>query len=249
MYNSLIFILGYLELQLMNKKVTFKEVCGVEDLERCFKFRLQKYKACHRQAFLNGDNLEIDIDGFDVYSKHWGVYDQKGEIISYARIVQKDKNLSIASQIEELLEKHSIPDFAPQKTSFPITIYQTTESKQAITSLFANNAGKRVFELSRFVTQCGSPLSISKFIVNAGLGVYKYCYQSEMIILSCTEKHEKFWRHYGFKNMEEDLVYKKDHVKSVNLYSQLTGIHPKLNCKLEEYAQQYQSKQEISIEI
>ncbi|MEL6721361.1 MAG: hypothetical protein AAFP82_21860 [Bacteroidota bacterium] len=233
-----------------NKKFTFKEVYTIEDLEWCFKFRFQKYSDYRRQIFLKSNGYEIDIDKFDFYSKHWGVYNSKNEIISYARIVQREKNLSVQSQIETLIKKYNIIKSSLPIDNFPIVDYQSSCSRRGVVSFLEDNVNKETVELSRFVIKDGSPLNISRFTINSGLGIYKYHYQNEMVVLSCRDKHEKFWHHYGFRKIGVDSTYQTEgSITSVNLYSQLTDIHPKLDERLEEYATQYQSKQEISIEL
>ncbi|MEM6700619.1 MAG: GNAT family N-acyltransferase, partial [Bacteroidota bacterium] len=219
----------------MNNRITFKEVFAVEDLEKCFQLRLRKYGDYCRQAFLEGNSQEIDIDPFDLYSKHWAVYNQDNEIISCARIVQEEKNWRIEDQIKALIEKYKITKFSCRISNFPIVNYQSDDSRQGLASFLKDNTRKLVFELSRFVVENDSSLKIPRFTINAGLGIYKYCYQSEMMILSCADKHEKFWHHYGFKKIKENSAYEtRGAVRSVNLYSQLTNIHPRFDQELEE---------------
>ncbi|MEM8523636.1 MAG: GNAT family N-acyltransferase [Bacteroidota bacterium] len=232
----------------MRKKVTFKEIQAIEDLEKCFLLRYRQFVNTAHRVFLKGKD-KIDIDRFDIYSKHWGVFSEEGEIIGYARIIQEEKNLRVADHILAIGEKYAFSDFEPCGCKFPIFTYQTDQSESSTATFLNRYSHKDVFELSRFIIKKGNSFRISKFMVNAGLGIYKYSYADRLIILACHISHKKFWNAYGFKKIKEEEVYNVGSLKSVNLFSQLCGINERLETEWSEYANEFKLNNKVTIEI
>ncbi|MEM0942091.1 MAG: GNAT family N-acyltransferase [Bacteroidota bacterium] len=194
------------------KKITFKEIQEIEELEKCLILRYEHFNNSQYRIFLNGNKSGIDIDEFDKYSRHWILIDEENEIIGYARIIQKRKNSEIFPLIKQIQRKYSLTNHvnSNKAISFPIMTYQTDKSKSSLESFLNTNTEKEAFELSRFIIKKGSSFRVSKFMVNAGLSIYKNCFQAEIVILACIKSHEKFWRRYGFTNIKEEETYKLD---------------------------------------
>lgn len=235
----------------MKKKITFKEIQEIEELEKCLILRYEHFNSPQYRVFLNKNNLGIDIDEFDIFSRHWIVIDEANEIIGYARIIQRKKNSNIFHLIQQIQKKYSIAEFQLKNKmcSFPMMKYQTNKSKIFLASFLGENTEKEVFELSRFIIKNGSSIRVSKFMVNAGLSIYKSCFQAEIMILACIENHEKFWRRYGFSNISEKEKYRIEQLSAVNLFSEFNSIDKMIKNRFEELADQYKKENKISIEI
>ena len=235
----------------MKRKITFKEIQKVEELEQCLKLRYDYFNNPQYKVFLNGNKSGIDLDEFDKFGRHWVVVDETNEIIGYARVIQRKTNAKVLPLIQQIKSKYLLCEHSVKngENPFPMMIYQTCKSKSFLTSFLSKNTEKEVFELSRFIIKKGSSFRISKFMVNAGLGIYKHCFQAKTVILACNENHEKFWRQYGFRNIKEQNTYMVDQLSSVNLFSRLDGINPTIINRFEDFSGQYKKEKKISIEI
>ena len=237
--------------QTKKKRLTFKEVVDARDLIDCFRLRYQQYDNPAYRLFLNENIHELDIDAFDTHSRHWAVYSDLNQILGYARIVQKEENVIVSKQIQKIIEAYDLTILPNPRTSsyLPILRYQPDSVSQTVEHFFQLHGEKNIVELSRFMIRKGSPLRTSKFMVNAGLGIYKHMMDIDKVVLACNDTHEKFWSLYGFRNMFEDQTYHIGTLKSVNLCSDLSDIHTPLSRRLEKYARQYESNQKIYVEL
>ena len=233
------------------KRLTFKEVVDARDLIDCFRLRYQQYDNPEYRLFLNENIHELDIDAFDLHSRHWAVYSDLNQILGYARIVHKEENTAVSMQIQKIIEAYdlNITSDANPNNYLPILRFQSDSASPTVGQFFERHNKQKVVELSRFMIRKGSPLRTSKFMVNAGLGIYRHLLDIDKVVLACNDTHEKFWSLYGFKNMHKNQTYHIGSLKSVNLFSDLSDIHSSLSIRLENYAKQYHSKKEISIEL
>jgi hypothetical protein len=65
---------------------TFREISDKETLKRCFQFRYQIYSESLMKEFLKENNNKIDIDYYDIHSRHY-VLLQDDNLIGYIRTV------------------------------------------------------------------------------------------------------------------------------------------------------------------
>ena len=235
----------------MKRKITFKEVEKIEHLENCFALRYKHFNNPRYKIFLKKEESKIDLDEFDFFCKHWGVYNTDGQIIGYARIFQGCLNEKIAPLVCELARRHHILGVCPQeeKLDFPLFQYQETHSLRTIESFFERRHDEKAVELSRFVVEGGQSFRVSKFMVEAGLGIYHYHYKINTIILACRTGHERFWKHYGFRRLSCNETYDVGELNSVNLCSDFGWIDLEKKEALKQYARQFKIKGEICMEL
>lgn len=225
------------------------EVKSQIDLERCFLMRYAHLKKSAHQLFLPNSGSPIDLDLHDWYCTHWAVYDACQNIIGYARIIQKEKNQAIASAMQAIAEEYQFTDLITKMNlpPFPMQSYQPEETQENLEKHL--QAYHRTIELSRFIILPQQSIRILKFMVNAGLGIYKYYHRIDQVVLACRDKHERFWNQYGFQNIAGDQTYYVGPLKSVNLFSELKELREDVLEKMKAYATQFKQHQKIAIEL
>ena len=70
---------------------TFREITEADELEMAFRLRYEVYSSCRCSMFLNTNLNKIDIDSYDLHSKHFGLFIHENELAGYFRVVL-DKN-------------------------------------------------------------------------------------------------------------------------------------------------------------
>jgi len=57
----------------MSKKYTFREITEKDELEKFFKMRYSIYSNCRMNGFVKCNEHSIDIDAYDVHSRHYAL--------------------------------------------------------------------------------------------------------------------------------------------------------------------------------
>ena len=70
----------------MSKTYTFREITEKEELEKFFRLRYEVYSDCRCQSILKKNGHPIDIDYYDVHSRHYSLACEN-EHAGYLRIV------------------------------------------------------------------------------------------------------------------------------------------------------------------
>ncbi|MBK9488548.1 MAG: GNAT family N-acetyltransferase [Haliscomenobacter sp.] len=95
----------------MEKHFTFREITDRNELKKAFRLRYEVYEQSRMQFLLTPNEAKMDLDVFDLHSRHFGFF-HNHEIAGYIRIVVDRKSYfnSIVASIG--LENHV---FAPPK--------------------------------------------------------------------------------------------------------------------------------------
>ncbi len=232
----------------MNKhqRITFRELVLATDLEAAFLWRYQFFQASEYRPFMNHTSRQIDLDQADYYSRHWGAFNDDHQMIGYARIVQMDSNDGIASAMIRIAKKYSLTIMFSSDSHYPILTYQSSTSRKVIKTFLSRQFSSQVIELSRFLIQPNTPFTVARFMVNAGLGIYRQILSDPIVLLSCRDRHQYFWQRYGFCRIPGDEGFWTGKIRSVNLCSGLDVADQRTERLLAKYGAIYQDQQTIT---
>ncbi len=195
----------------MNDNLTFKEITQREELEACFRFRYEIFSKSDNNLFLKENGNHIDLDSFDVHSKHYALT-SGNSMAGYLRIVFPKKELfnyevlDIGEQYELLSRQECFrqDDSAP----FPFLSYQSVPASHL--SYFNNLTvkGEQVVEVSRLtIHPAYRSIRTSKFMMDCAIALYKvYGVRRKHVIISCYKHHAKFYQGYGYQLIDDVYV-------------------------------------------
>ena len=188
----------------MSKKYTFREITEKDELEKFFRLRYNVYSDCRCQSLLKKNGHPIDIDFYDVHSRHYALTYENINA-GYFRVVMPKEELT-QNSIIEIAEKHNaFNDYEKYLTGgyapFPFLSYK--EVPAGYWDYFNNlqSKNKKLAEASRLVLQPEfRTIRTSRFLIECAIVLYIIiCIGRKQAVLSCNVRHKTFYEYYGFK--------------------------------------------------
>lgn len=230
----------------------FKEIDTEEDLEFFMKIRYKAFKEKPLSNFLQLNEHKIDINIYDLHSRHFGVYGYNGEPVGYVRVVfhkekfYNDFSFSIGEKYgffnnetycNKNLKTLTYPDF-------PFISYLGTPD--AIQSYYLSLKEERtnVVECSRIII-LKKEKDLFRFLVDCILSV-QYCYGKNFLpIVNCDAQYKMFYEQYGFETIKNGAHYYIKEMKDVpvsvlSLNEVPKGFHKKIQKMLQEFIESKQ---------
>jgi len=91
---------------------TFREISSEAELLQAFRLRYQVYQQSATLCALLKDNAaQLDIDGFDIYARHCGIFKRAGGgdvLVGYLRVVEQQKKAWVEDIIEGLEQTNQL---------------------------------------------------------------------------------------------------------------------------------------------
>ena len=223
----------------------FREARSINELQILLSLRYQVYRETNLKYFIEENEYGIDLDGYDLISRHFGLFENNLEPVGYMRVVE-DAGRSQSEIIVELLKKQ--PKLVEKintnpEAPFPSMIYWDKEINQLYQKLKNNQKG--LVEGSRYVLKhnCRS-LCLSKFMLESAFAIYLF-YYSDYAIVSCTPAHKRFYSRYGFSTLTGTLNREFDGFQGCCLLGSASNV-PNSQChKLQQMANVYKNTRQI----
>jgi len=253
-------ILSNVMISEMNKTLTFREITEPEELEKAFRFRYEEYlnSRCHVLIKQNQQNVDIDI--YDLHSKHYGLYISNGLMIGYLRFVLDKKEyynnaiFMIGKKYDLFNEtEHSFESLKNNnRADYPFLSYPNLP--ESISSFYASltDINDRVIEASRLIiSENFRGLRNISFIVECAISIYVLdCKNYNYAVVDCVREHAVFYRRYGFELIEKNQNY---NVLNLNrlvtcLYFpiSMSSIPKTLHTRFEQMANEFSQTNKIS---
>jgi len=192
------------------RTLTFREITNPAQLEKACRFRYREYANCRLAPFLKRNADMIDLDVFDLHSRHFGLFTGDNILIGHERAVlerheyfnqmafdigMKHGIFTIDEHSHENLKKSSIPDFPflchPIKDNAITSLYQALRSRN---EKFAQ--GSRLI-LSEDFRGCRKTLF---FLMECCMMlVVNISSKRSNVINDCSREHSLFYERYGFR--------------------------------------------------
>ena len=204
----------------METKYIFREIIEKDELEKFFRMRYDVYSNCRLQSFLKPNKHSIDMDLFDIHSRHFSLKSETGDA-GYLRIVLPKEELTQAGVIE-IGEKYNIikdyNDYLTSQTApFPFLDYSGVPCAWWNYYKRSIDHKQNLAEASRLILQPElRTISLSRFLIECALVLYFIiCLGRKRAILTCYKGHRDFYESYGFKPIGNEEGYSVNGINMV----------------------------------
>jgi len=220
----------------MKKTLTFREITEPSELENAFRFRYEEYAKTRMSRYLSENTARIDMDVFDLHSRHYGLY-YSNELVGYLRVVLDREEYFGSSAYETGLRYNIFNESSHNKedlkkideTDFPFLSYHYTPEnvKSRFDALKCD--GEQFAEASRLIIREDlRGLKTSAFLIECAMMLFMLiCGNRKTAILHCCKDHSLFYKHYGFRSFHEGQEITDGGIKKEVMYlSMSSGLLP-----------------------
>jgi predicted GNAT family N-acyltransferase len=193
----------------MGKTNTFREITDREELEKCFKMRYSIYAESVNKVRLCQNVPGIDINAFDVHSKHYCLL-KDDRIVGYLRIVFPRGEL-VNTHVLEIANSYELPSkitYSRQTIHAPYPFLSYRDVPRSHWNYYTDirTKGEQLIEASRLILDREHRgLNVSRFLIECALVLYiEHCSHNKRAIVDCFTKHSTFYKSYGFTNITGD---------------------------------------------
>lgn len=205
------------------QKFKFRELHDEQELTQFMKLRYDKYLSSPMKNFIDINPHKIDIDIYDLQSRHFGLFceDEPGGFlrIVYPKMeVYQENVFNIGRRYNVFCpDKHSAANIERlDYPEFPFISYPKVPRpiQQFYDSLCAKN--EKLVEPSRLMLfQNVQGLSKAKFLAECAIVIYVMtCMGSKHAVINCDTRHGRFYQRYGFYHLENKEEYNVNTIES-----------------------------------
>jgi predicted GNAT family N-acyltransferase len=204
------------------KAFTFRELTGKKELEEFFGLRYEVFYNSANKPFLNENIHRLDIDYFDVHSKHYCLMHGDNKVGYFRAVYQKGQYFN--EKVIEIGEKYELlygNTFEEQNESAPFPFLSYEGVPESHWNFYYNllEQDENMAEVSRIIV---SPeyraISTVKLLVECAIVLYAMTFaRLRYAIVNCELLHGLFYTHYGFKEIDEAARYTVNGLKKTSL--------------------------------
>lgn len=240
--------------------LTFREIVDRHELEKFMRLRYQSYANSSMHSFLQVNEYMIDIDVYDLHSKHYGLfYDYKP--VGFVRIiVPKDEVYN--DEVYSIGEKYGF--FTPNrhghsaflKSDYPelpfISYLEVPNSVKMFYSQLKQKKSRLVEGSRLFLVDDKKGLVKAKFLIECTIVLCVLVYEGKnYAMINCDEGHKKFYGKYGFETINEnERYYLNGRIENpsclLSLSLSLSAIPTTFHKKLKLMAAEFKETNQIS---
>lgn len=245
----------------MHRTLIFRQIEKKDELHQFLKLRYKNYLNSSMKNFLKINDFEIDLDIYDIHSKHFGLF-LNNQPCGYLRLIcprwmiynshifSIGKDFGFFNKDEH--DKNTIME--NDTPEFPFLQYM--EVPKSIQLYFEEIKGTdiKLIEVSRLMLFEKRGLDKLRFMVECAIayGFWVWC-GYERVIINCDKNHSGFYFNYGFKEIKgSERYYINGRQKSsciLGLKFSKSQIPERLHKRLEYIAGEYKINQQISMEL
>lgn len=223
----------------------FRKVTSIYDLHRLFQLRYQVYREENLGGFIKESPFKIDLDRWDCYSDHYGLYYVDGDqekIVGNLRVVRTIITATgklIGRAYRKYYEYHQVSERLT--TVLPFSGYCQIDEEQ-LGPYFAIKKGRDVCEASRlFISSKHRHREVVKNFIEAAITVAFYSQGLKSAFFSCTSLHSRMYRHYGGQILpgSEQIIQSNASQLSVVVVLEKSNIPSDIAKRLECRSQEY----------
>ena len=130
----------------------FREIKEEAELLAAFRMRYTIYmQQPHLRLLMVENAAEVDIDGYDIYSRHYGLYKLNGEaeeMIGYLRVIEQCKFPLVEAMLQKLKGQYS---FVPPQRKHLFYFQHLFPDAESILNMPLNKNAHLICEPSRFI--------------------------------------------------------------------------------------------------
>ena len=209
-----------------------EEVSDFETLIRCFQLRYNEYSNINLGAFVEPNLHNLDIDNYDLYSRHWILTNKNRDILGYGRIVT-GKPTFFAEEIKSLAQRKGLKDFDPNFEFSNYTCAYDNIPKTLKKNILKLEREIKVVETSRLIIiDKSNALRYAIFLVESAIG--QALIEADMIISSCLKNQVKLYERYGYGYLEGGESYDIKGTEFASMYLTKKMILEKHRARIHE---------------
>jgi predicted GNAT family N-acyltransferase len=228
---------------------TFREITEADELEKAFRFRYKVYTGCTNICFLKPNENSIDVDTFDLHSRHYGIFTQGGEIVANIRVVL-DKNEFHNDNVYDIAKKNNVLSesinsikeiMKAEVCDYPFLSYSSVPKsvKSDYMELRTNNVG--FAEAGRLIIKEEyRGIRLSSLLLDCAMVLFiLICHENKYAVLCCDEHHRLFYEKYGFRPFGDGQQYDIYGTNKLSMYLCPEVLPENLKIKFQEISAEY----------
>jgi predicted GNAT family N-acyltransferase len=196
---------------------TFREITEAGELEAAFRLRYEVYAKCRLSPFLKPAYCGMDLDHYDLYSRHYGLFNEVDDLAGYFRVVLgwresyqdhvsrfcNDMGINLETGFfGKVSSAFSLPEY-------PFLSYPELPApvRSYFEELIRNN--ESLAEASRLIIKDEyRGMRTSAFLLECAVMLYLLlCIGRKHGVICCAEDHSRFYIRYGFKLVGSQGAY------------------------------------------
>jgi len=258
----------------MGKHFTFKEIIDQVELEKAFRLRYEVYEKSRMQFLLRPNAAKIDLDIFDLHSRHFGIF-YNNNIAGYIRVVIDRKsyfNTTVASvglennvfEARKFIGNNYVYN---GEANFPFLSYAGVPHN--VKAFYIEKAQCfSIIEASRLIVLeqfRGHKFSITLIECAIVAGMHVLGSEIGIAVLDCSASQKRVYQLFGFQtlpNTSEYYVLNSDLTiralslslslslfLSLSLSLSLSDVPPKLHDKIQKMSDEFEQTLQIKLEL
>lgn len=242
----------------MGKIYTFKEITDQQELEQFFRLRYAVYSQSANKIFLKENEHRIDIDYYDIHSRHYCLM-QGNDKAGYLRVVLPKEELT-NENVMRIGEHYSLLEWEAyiqqnETAPFPFLSYNGVPKSHwdYYNDLLTRN--EKLAEASRLILHPDfRTIRTSKFLVECAIALYiLVCIGQKHAIINCDVEHSLFYEHYGFKTIDGNGGYAVNGLNKISLALAISlsfsSVPRQYHERIESMAKEYRTTGKIIREL
>ncbi len=233
----------------------FREIKSEKELKQFMQLRYETYLESVNRDFIKEDKNRLDIDVYDLHSKHFGLFYNEEPIGSVRLVMHKSKvydkrayNIGLKNgKFKEQYHNHK----NILKSDYPeFPFISNTEIPSSVAkfySKFSKNK-KNLLEASRLtLVEKFKGLSQVKFLIESTIVYFMVQNENNHAVLNCNSSHERFYNRYGFKTINtKDKYFLKGRTSTSSSVLSLSSVEDKYQEQFQQMAYEYKSSKTIT---
>lgn len=209
----------------------FRESSTEAELMTLLKLRYRVYCATDLKAFIHENEQQLDVDAYDMQSRHFGLFKNDTIPVGCLRMVEdhvNSKSGNLQSCLHDLLRASQM---VSQADLPPLPLLAYFPEAEALGQLYEHLTGQRekIVEVSRL---CIDPAWRSPFLIkNFGLAILTAGYFShhvDHVLITCSPLHKPFYQRLGITQLPGTSEHLIKGVRRCCLYGAKSTIPGKL---------------------
>lgn len=189
----------------------FREILDPQEMMEWLRLRYTIYNSTRCAGFLTANEQEIDLDLYDLRSRHYGLFVEEADqqkLIGGLRIIHNKPILSTVRLLREVgvLDQQEL---SSDNTVLPIFSYFKEDENVDFSALTAHTPVAT--EGSRLVLNKEyQSLRLAKFIISNAIILHLTMKEDWVAFVSCNPLHARLYHSFGFENVCSKTTWAKD---------------------------------------
>ncbi|HQU72032.1 MAG TPA: hypothetical protein PKV71_17030 [Calditrichia bacterium] len=223
----------------------FSEVQSAGQLRQLFKLRYRTYQSSRLRGFLEENKHEMDLDGYDLRSRHFGLFEAgegAADPVGHLRVIQDHDGPNRERVLRVARETGFDPAMLEQAPSEPFPLILFHKDDRVLQHLYrgCRERGASLVEASRLciAAPVASP-ELMAFVMHSAMAIYLLVLGCDYAMMACSPNHTPFYRIAGWRKFPNVPPFDIHGVRLIPMMITRTQIAAPLAPTVELMAQAY----------